>query len=148
MVFSKQRNGKINIHSYDTHMESISARENLQVTGSSLAWANYVQGQGSTWMRLDWRSMSGDTSGACCQGKLSYPAMSTPPPPNTHTCTAHIHSDFQPFLRPQGTRKDRRKGMMMRLLTEKCIYTLREQHDQFVHILIFRCDISTDWGRS
>ena len=64
------------------------------MTGSSLAGANDVQGQGGTWMRLVWTSMSGDTSGACCQDKLSYPAMSVPLPHFTHTNT---HSDFQPF---------------------------------------------------
>lgn len=82
-------------------MESASAWKNLQVTGSSLAGANYVQGQGSTWMRLEWRSMSGDTSGACCQGKLSYPTTSTPLPP--------IHTTHTHFL-PTPREKERQEG--------------------------------------
>lgn len=42
--------------------------------------------------------MSADTSGACCQGKLTYPAMSTP--------TIGIHGNAQPFRgSPRETRR-------------------------------------------
>ncbi len=105
--------GKTKILLYFTHvdyMESVSVWKNLQVTGASLAGANYVRGQGSTWMRLEWRSMSGDTSGACCQGKLSYPATFTPFPPNTHTHThTHTHTPLQTSL-PAPREKEGQEG--------------------------------------
>lgn len=73
-------------------------------------------------MRLEWRSMSGDTSGACCQGKLSYPATSAPLPQQyTHTDEhKHTHCDVQPFFpTPEGEGKTRRERVMMKLLAEK-----------------------------
>lgn len=78
---------------------------------------------GSTWIRLEWRSMSGDTSGACCQGKLSYLATSRPLPPLVHTNTrTRAQSDSRPFLfRPQGSGEDRREGVVTKLLTERWI---------------------------
>jgi len=52
--------------------------------------------------------MSGDTSGACCQGKLSYPAMSAPFP-QTHTHT-HTHTWRLPTFPPTPREKRRPEG--------------------------------------
>lgn len=55
--------------------------------------------------------MSADTSGACCQGKLTYPAMSTPP--YASTATRNLSAD------PRGRRKDGRLEVIMKLLAER-----------------------------
>lgn len=88
---------------------SASSWKTLQVTGSSLVGANYVRGQGGTWMHLEQRSMGSDTSGAGCQRKLSYLETSIPLP-NTH-----IHD--QPFLWPWGYRKNMKEEVMTKLFT-------------------------------
>lgn len=86
--------------------------QTLQVRFSFPA-ANDVQVERSTPTCLELRSMSADTSGARCQGKLTYPAMSTPHPPHTSTATRNLSSD------PRGTREAERLEVIMKLLAEK-----------------------------
>lgn len=85
-------------------MESTSAPgDRFIFSGSKLCAGTW----GSTWMRLEWRSMSGDTSGARCQGKLSYLATSCPLPPRytqTHALVHKATPDLS-FLNPKGVEK-------------------------------------------
>lgn len=79
----------------------------LCVTGSSLGGADHGLGQEGTPTGLERRSMSGDTSEACCQGKLSYLATSTPllyTQRHTYACT-HTHT-FPPPLRDMERQED------------------------------------------
>lgn len=65
-------------------------------------------------MCLEGRSMSADTSGAGCQGKLCYPATSTPLPPthrqntHTHTLSQRVMSNLS--LDPEGGQRTGEEG--------------------------------------
>lgn len=59
------------LHVTYNDMGCVSSGKNLQVTGLSLTGACNTAGQGGSRLCLEWRSMSGDTSGDRCQGKLS-----------------------------------------------------------------------------
>lgn len=74
--------------------------------------ADEVLAERSSRMCLERRSMSADTSGAGCQGKLTYPQCQLPQP----NPPIHIHSLSSG---PHGGSKDGRLEVIMKLLAGK-----------------------------